>query len=214
MPRSSTDVTTFTTNAPYERRVFVNCSFDDGYVRLLHAVLFAIHDSGFEAHTAVTTNATVNKFRLERIVDLIGGSRLSIHDLSRTKGVRFNMPFECGVAFGAIRFGKQQERDFLFMMKVPYSVKTYISDLDGFDGPAHQNKAELALKEVSKFLRKHDSGVPGDKVMWERFQAFDKKSLRRQALNAGLSLPDIRSIDRIADYFALALQWLKDNPRP
>lgn len=112
--------------APFADCVFVNCPFDDEFLPLLHALLFTIHDCGFFARIAVE-KTEANEIRLSKIVRLIKESRLSIHDISRLpekKGElpRFNMAFECGLAYGAIEFGRKTKppRGFLFMTAVPY----------------------------------------------------------------------------------------------
>jgi len=38
-------------------RVFVNCPFDDDYVRAFQAIVFAIHDLGFQARHALIDDA-------------------------------------------------------------------------------------------------------------------------------------------------------------
>jgi hypothetical protein len=117
----------------FERSVFVNCPFDDDYLPLLHAMLFAIHDCGFIARIAVEDTGS-SETRIDKVVRIISQSCYSIHDISRvelsasTKLPRFNMPFECGLAMGAIRFGHQPTgrptRDFLLMSAVPFQDRT------------------------------------------------------------------------------------------
>ena len=91
-----------TLDLPFERCVFVNCSFDSDFLPILHAILFAIHDCGFIARVAVEDIGS-NETRLDKIARIIRESRLSIHDISRVEITaasplpRFNM------AFGAIR---------------------------------------------------------------------------------------------------------------
>ena len=95
---------------PFASSVFVNCPFDADYLPLLHAMLFAIHDCGFIARVAVEDIGS-NEMRIEKIVRIISESCYSIHDISRvevskSKLPRFNMPFECGLAMGAIRYAE------------------------------------------------------------------------------------------------------------
>jgi hypothetical protein len=40
-------------NWPYDRSVFVNCPFDRRYRPMLRAIMFAIHDCGFFARSAL-----------------------------------------------------------------------------------------------------------------------------------------------------------------
>ena len=61
-------------------RVFVNCPFDDDYVRVFRAIVFAIHDLGFQARHALIDDGEV--VRLKRIHAELKGSPHSIHDIS------------------------------------------------------------------------------------------------------------------------------------
>jgi hypothetical protein len=137
---------------PFGRSVFVNCPFDDAYLPLLHAVLFAIHDCGFIARTALDDVGGAES-RLEKIGRLIRASRYSIHDLSRVQITpasplpRFNMPLECGLALGAILYlpKPRAPRDLFFLSAEPYDDKMTVSDLAGLDGGYHKNRPELAI---------------------------------------------------------------------
>ena len=88
---------------PRDRSVFINCPFDPGYESYLDALMFAVLCSRCEPRSAVEEEAHTD-LRLDRIVTALADSRLSIHDLSRSKGegrqklARFNMPFELGMA--------------------------------------------------------------------------------------------------------------------
>ena len=85
----------------YDRRVFINCPFDNDYLPLLQAIAFAVIDCGFSPRLAI--QEVNGRLRLEKMIDLMRASRLSIHDISRLPAApgelpRFNMPFECGVS--------------------------------------------------------------------------------------------------------------------
>ena len=54
---------TSTRELPFERCVFVNCPFDDDFLPLLHALVFAIHVCGFIARIAVEDTGS-NETRL------------------------------------------------------------------------------------------------------------------------------------------------------
>ena len=69
---------------PFDRGVFVNCPFDDDFLPILHAILFAIHDCGFVARIAVEDIGS-NETRLDKIARIIRESRYSIHDISRVE---------------------------------------------------------------------------------------------------------------------------------
>ena len=88
---------------PRELRVFVNCPFDDKYIPIFHAIIFAIHDLGFQARHALIDNTAA--LRARRIYEELEGSLYSIHELGqvalsvKSKLPRFNMPFEAGIAY-------------------------------------------------------------------------------------------------------------------
>lgn len=108
-------------SVPYDRQVFLNCPFDDDYYPLLRAAVFTIQACGFTARIALE-NTGSESVRLDRLVRMIGECGLGIHDLSRVRLTspsdlpRFNMPFECGVFYGARRFGAQAQRRKRFLL--------------------------------------------------------------------------------------------------
>ena len=84
---------------PFERSVFINCPFDEAFAPLLQAIAFCVTDLGYCPRLA-PENADNAANRLDRIIDLIRGSKYGIHDLSRCKSAvpgeyaRMNMPFD------------------------------------------------------------------------------------------------------------------------
>lgn len=98
---------------PFERSVFVNCPFDDDFAPILQAIAFCITDLGFYPRLA-PENADNAANRLDRILELVGGSKYGIHDLSCCKSTeadeyaRLNMPFELGIDHGCRKFGGGQ----------------------------------------------------------------------------------------------------------
>jgi hypothetical protein len=76
---------------------------------------------------------------LDRLIDLIGDCRYSIHDLSRvqrsTKGFRtprFNMAFELGLTIGAMR-ATSTDHQWHVLEAVPHRLAQSLSDLGGYD---------------------------------------------------------------------------------
>jgi len=95
--------------AEYQRNVFINCPFDTAYAPIFEAIVFAVHDAGFLPKCA-RERLDSSEVRLQKIVSLIGQSRFSVHDLSRTELdeknflPRFNMPLELGIDLGCKSF--------------------------------------------------------------------------------------------------------------
>ncbi len=62
--------------------MFVNCPFDGACKPLLDAILFAIHDCGFIARTALEVTGSAET-RLDKIIRIIRESRWSLHDIAK-----------------------------------------------------------------------------------------------------------------------------------
>ena len=89
--------------------VFINCPFDQQYQPLLRAILFAVHDCGFRARSALEVEDS-GEVRVQRILRIIGDSPYGIHDISRVDTPRFNMPLELGLFLGAKSFGEPEQQ--------------------------------------------------------------------------------------------------------
>jgi hypothetical protein len=96
----------------YDRTVFINCPFDAAYAPIFEAIVFTIHDAGF-LPTCARERLDSSQVRIDKITRLIGQSRYSIHDLSRTEIdaatalPRFNMPLELGIDLGCKSFSRR-----------------------------------------------------------------------------------------------------------
>ncbi|HYK04270.1 MAG TPA: hypothetical protein VE974_21145 [Thermoanaerobaculia bacterium] len=62
----------------YDDSVFINVPFDDKYSRLSNAIVFAVHDCGFVARSALKVEDS-GQARVEKILDIIEQSRFGIH---------------------------------------------------------------------------------------------------------------------------------------
>ena len=85
--------------------------------------------------------AVPNQGRLDRIIQLIEESDISLHDLSRTessRGVpRFNMPLELGLALYRSHATHKRHRVFVFEKK-DYRALRSTSDINGIDLQIHR----------------------------------------------------------------------------
>ena len=199
----------------FDRCVFVNCPFDAAYKPLLHAILFAIHDCGFIARSALEATGAAEP-RLDKIVRIIRESRWSVHDISRVEVdphkplPRFNMPFECGLALGAQRFGtaRDRRRDFLILTGARHQDKLTLSDLAGQDAAYHGNVPERAIDAARAFLasksRTHVRGGGAIKARYGRFRA----ELPRLAAALEIGDQEILSFDYLADWLRVMSAWL------
>jgi hypothetical protein len=211
---------TRTRSVPYDRQVFLNCPFDDEYYPLLRAAVFTIHACEFTARIALE-NTGSESVRLERLVQLIRECRLGIHDLSRvrlpspTDLPRFNMPFECGVFFGAHRFGSgaQSRKRFLLLDKEPYQYQKTMSDAAGLDPRVHGNDPEKLITCIRDFLADGLDPKPIGPTMIGALYSEFQLALPGIASKAHLTLADIEPLSSFNDWYLLAIRWLAQQAR-
>ena len=143
----------------YTANVFVNCPFDNDYIELRNAMLFAIYDCGFIPRCALEEDNGGN-VRFDKIYRLIKDSKFGIHDISRTELdvendlPRFNMPLELGVFLGAKKFGNfsNKDKNCLIVDKELYRYQKYLSDIAGHDIRSHENRPDKLIKIIRDWL--------------------------------------------------------------
>jgi len=143
----------------YERSVFLNCPFDDAFAPLFHAAVLTIAALGFTPRCARETEGESDP-RMDRIARGLKESKYSIHDLSRFQGEgpdnlsRFNMPLELGMALSMRYQGKTSGTLHNWVALVPHGFvhQRFISDLAGFDPPAHEQTPISIIKAISGWL--------------------------------------------------------------
>ena len=102
--------------------------------------------------------------RLRRILDLLKSCRVSVHDLSAVgHPVRFNMPFELGLACAI----KEQsgQHDFLVLEKKPHRLHRHLSDIGGIDPKIHYGTARGAISAVLEVLERPEGNPSAAQVM-------------------------------------------------
>lgn len=121
-------------------RVFLNVPFDADFQPLFLALIAGVVVLGGQPTCALQV-ADAGRGRLHRILDLIEGCELSIHDLSRiqisrgTRVPRFNMPFELGICCAIARINGRH--DFYVFEEKSYRLQRSLSDLGGYDPQVH-----------------------------------------------------------------------------
>ena len=199
-------------------RVFVNCPFDAKYIELFHAIVFAIHDLGFQARHALIDDSTA--IRLVRIAEELRSCSYSVHDLSRVEvgGVlklpRFNMPFEAGIAYAAHATGTARRPHHLLLLdSAPYRHQASLSDAAGLDPKIHHGHASEAIAAVRSFLaaKSQRTNLPGATFVARRHALFFAK-LPLLVRSRNLRMKEVRSWDYVNDLQAIMAEWIAQNP--
>jgi hypothetical protein len=198
----------------YTNNVFLNCPFDDDYLEIFRAIVFAVFDCGFVPRCAMEYDDG-SQVRIDKLYRLISECKYGIHDISRTEldgqGLpRFNMPLELGIFLGAKRFGNDlvNNKSCMIVDKEKYRYQKFLSDISGQDVKAHDNDWKKAIQKVSDWLRtaSRRSTIPGGTEIIRRYERFTG------------DLPEICIECRIAvdelnfnDYALFVSDWLKVN---
>jgi hypothetical protein len=204
--------------------VFINCPFDKRYLPILRAIAFAVLDCGFAPQLAI--QEVSGRVRLEKILDLMRDSRLSIHDISRLpvrRGdlPRFNMPFECGLFVGMKESGAKQHasKQYLVLDAKAHRHQKTLSDAAGLDPQIHSNKPVRAVNAVRHFLGSElrklgtNEQAPGAAAIWLRYQRF-LKGLPGRTRRGELSRKEWLSFDYLPDLIEAMQEWLRKTEQP
>ncbi|CAN7609036.1 hypothetical protein LJR084_004650 [Variovorax sp. LjRoot84] len=202
--------------ANYESRVFLNCPFDGKFKPLFDAIVFTIHDLGFQARHALIDDSSV--VRVERIASEIATSKYSLHDMSRVqlgknKLPRFNMPFEAGIAYAVHAMNPYQRDHHIGILDgVQYQHNASISDLAGLDTKVHEDDPTKAISCVRDFLRKKSTlSLAGAAHVTKRYLAF-RGTLALSAKTNNVKLSELSSWEYANDLQDLMARWISQNP--
>jgi len=200
----------------YENSVFLNVPFDRKYTLLSDALIFAVHDCGFVARSALEVEDS-GQARVEKILTIIEQSKFGIHDISRagldskTHLARFNMPLELGFFLGATRYGagKHRQKRCLILDRERYRYRNFCSDISGQDIRAHNDQPRDAIRAVRDWLSSQPPVIemPGGKAIFDRYERF-RVQLAAQARDVHL---DHRELT-FGDYNRLLVGWLLKTP--
>jgi len=201
----------------YDSRVFVNCPFDSKFKPLFDAIIFTIHDLGFQARHALIDDSSV--VRVERIAREIASAKYSLHDVSRVelgknKLPRFNMPFETGIAYAVHAMSPYRwDHHIGILDAIAYQHNASISDLAGLDTKVHGESPDEAIRCVREFLRRKSgrADLPGAGHVIERYLAF-KGSLAVAAKKIKVKRRELSSWAYANDLQSLMAGWIVQNP--
>lgn len=140
------------------KSVFLNIPYDDRFRRLYLAYITGLFHLGLKPRATIEIPGGRN--RLDKIIELIGSCRYSIHDLSRVqldrtlpRTPRFNMPFELGLAVASSKLGGNPHDWFVFET-MHRRVSKSLSDLSGADPNIHHGTVEGVMRELcNSFVR-------------------------------------------------------------
>ncbi len=200
---------------PFERSVFINCPFDELYAPLLQAIAFCVTDLDFYPRIA-PENADNAANRLERIVELIRGSRYGIHDLSRCKSTaigeyaRLNMPFELGLDHACARFGPDPltSKTILILEETRFDYQKGLSDIAGWDIQAHGGDFIKLVRIVSGWLIRQANAQPvGASRIQDNYMVFQEWYWERETAR-GASDDDIKAYPTI-QMMAAMREWVE-----
>lgn len=145
-----------------ERSVFLNVPFDPSYEKMFVWLIAALVSLS-RTPRSVLEIPEDGTGRLKRLQALIAECRVSIHDLSRVgTPVRFNMPFELGLACSAAHYNGKH--DYILLEKVPHRLDKTLSDIKGRDPYIHRGSPRQALYEVLGALAVRGKEVDPDTV--------------------------------------------------
>ena len=134
-----------------ENAVFINIPYKKGkYERIFVSIVASIIAIGRTPHCTVEIPED-GTGRLERISELLESCRVSIHDLSYVATpVRFNMPFELGLACALARY--KGSHDYVIFDSEAYRLDKLLSDIKGRDSYIHNGKMFGAVQCVLDVL--------------------------------------------------------------
>jgi hypothetical protein len=154
-----------------------------------------------------------------KIIRIIKGCALGIHDISRTelndeRLPRFNMPYELGLFIGCAAFGSgaSKHKKALILDSERYRFAKFISDIAGQDIQDHGNDPAQVIRKVRNWLANHAHGarVPGGDTILQRFNEF---CADLGNICAKLRLSQI-DLDNFCDFHNCVTEWLIANTKP
>ena len=202
----------------FDSNVFINCPFDEEYYPLLRPLLFAILYLGFTPRIALERSDS-GENRIDKISELLAGSKYSIHDLSRLKSkrakefYRMNMPFELGIDYGARRFGpaRMKSKRCLILEQERYDYMKALSDLSGVDIKSHKNEPDGVVRAVRDWFVETAGvrGVESPTSIWYKFMDFAWDFYVARSAD-GFEDKDLNMMP-VPEYMGFMQDWIEKN---
>ncbi len=203
-------------NGEYENSVFINCPFDNDYLELLRAIVFAVVYFNFYPRLS-SERSDSGEMRINKICEMINNSKYSIHDLSRLQSkkkneyYRLNMPFELGVDYGCRNFSSEahKEKKFLVLEKELHRFRIALSDFSGFDIKKHDNNPAILVGVIRDWFIENegiDDAISGT-ALWYKFADF-WKYLYDELKPLGFSEEEIKNLP-IKEFIKHIHKWIE-----
>ncbi len=200
-----------------EKNVFINCPFDDEYLRLLRPLIFTLLTIGYTPRIA-KERLDSGEPRFRKICELISESQYGIHDLSRVQAkrkgeyLRLNMPFELGLDIGCRVFSqsKYSAKRCLILEEKRYRCKAALSDLSNSDTKSHGNEPTRIVRQIRNwFVENGLKNALSPTKIWYLFTDF-MADFYREREEEGFNADDIYEmpISEFIDYINI---WLKNR---
>jgi len=182
------------------KKAFLNIPYDDEFEPLYLAFIAGL--SGFGLIPQAVLQIPESQRRLDRILSLIGGCKISFHDLSRVEldlrrppTPRFNMPFELGLAVAWQRVGDHSHHWYVFEAKA-HRLQKSLSDLNGTDPSIHHRRPRGVLQQLANVLirQRHRPSVRELEAILRELQdtaAKIKSELRTKSLFTARAFEDL-----------------------
>lgn len=135
-----------------ETRVFLNLPYGASHDRILIALTAGLIAVGCNPQLTFQVKDG-GQGRMRRIFDLLKSCQYSIHDLSAVGlPVRFNMPFELGLACALKEH--TGNHDFLVLERVSHRLDKTLSDLKGVDPKIHGGGSRRAICAILEWFER------------------------------------------------------------
>ena len=146
------------------RSIFLNVPYDKKYEKLFIALVGSIICVNLTPRCVLEIPER-GEGRLLRINSLINECGISLHDLCRVgTPVRFNMPFELGLACAANCLNPNKH-GYVLMEAKQHRVTTTLSDLNGRDPIVHGNTQSGIINGVLDVFEVDNTHVDYDEVL-------------------------------------------------
>ena len=143
---------------PALETAFINIPYAPAYEDRLVATIASLALYGLVPTAAVAAGNEPN--RLDRIINALADSVLSVHDLTwmavdatEPATPRFNMPFELGIA---VAFSRVSGNHYVVMDTIPYRLDKALSDLRGVDPEVFDGTPEGVFRAISNVLYREE----------------------------------------------------------